>query len=153
MRKVVPERLENGRLLEGYLQSETCDGFYGAFQINGPCGTGLRIIVSGGDPNDSVSQGWEHVSVSTPRRPPNWQEMCFVKSLCWEPEECVIEFHPPESDYINNHSHCLHLWKPPFDVPLPPAILVGIKNAGIIKSEVEAIALKREIDKHLGILS
>jgi hypothetical protein len=59
--------------------------------------------------------------------------MCFVKSLFWDDEETVIQFHPAVSAYVNNHSHCLHLWKPPFDMPLPPSILVGIKALGTLK--------------------
>src|SRR3954463_731637 len=107
MRKVLPERLEAGRQ-----EGERDWGAYGSFIVQGPCGERLRIIASGADADDWLAHGWEHVSVSTRRRPPNWQEMCFVKDLFWEPEECVVQFHPPRSEYINNHPHCLHLWRP-----------------------------------------
>jgi hypothetical protein len=70
--------------------------------------------------------GWEHVSVSVDGRVPNWQEMCFVKNLFWSDEECVVQFHPPKSEYVNLHPYCLHLWKPlERDVLLPPSLLVG----------------------------
>lgn len=63
---------------------------------------------------------WEHVSVSA-STVPTWGEMCWVKSLFWEPEEVVIQYHPPESQYVNVHGRVLHLWKPVGVVlPMPP---------------------------------
>ena len=136
MKKTVPERLEKGRFTVGPTASQSSWGFYGAFEIHGPCGEFLRIVASGADADDVMSDGWEHVSVSTRRRPPNWQEMCFVKDLCWEPEECVVQFHPPRSEYVNNHAHCLHLWKSTKHTqPLPPSILVGCKDLGELTPE------------------
>lgn len=82
---------------------------------------------------DAEETGWEHVSVSTDQRErcPSWQEMCIVKALFWDAEETVIQFHPPESEYVNNHPGCLHLWKcVSQEFPLPPSILVGIKDSG-----------------------
>lgn len=76
----------------------------------------------------SDGAGWEHVSVSTPFRTPSWAEMCYVKSLFWDDEDCVVQYHPPKSVYVNNHEHCLHLWRPiGKDIPIPESILVGIR--------------------------
>jgi hypothetical protein len=141
MRKVLPEKLEAGRQTTGPFASHSSWGAYGRFFVQGPCGARLCIVASGGDPTDTESQGWEHVSISTERRPPNWSEMCFVKDLFWAPEECVIQYHPPRSEYVNNHPHCLHLWKPPFDVPLPPSVMVGVKSLGLLTAE-EAAAVR-----------
>ncbi len=141
MRSILPERLEAGRITTGLGASRRDFGPYGAFKVYGPCGADLMIVASGADYPDA--HGWEHVSISTPRRPPNWQEMCFVKDLFWSDEECVIQFHPPKSEYVNNHPHCLHLWRninQPF--PLPPSILVGLKDRGLL-SEDEAYALRK----------
>lgn len=78
---------------------------------------------------DGAQTGWDHVSVSLPSRCPNWNEMCVVKDLFWEKDEAVVQFHPPESDYVNMHPYCLHLWRPTtFNLTLPPSILVGFKN-------------------------
>jgi len=55
--------------------------------------------------------GWEHVSVSFSHRCPTWDEMCIVKDLFWNEDECVVQYHPPKTEYVNNHPHCLHLWK------------------------------------------
>lgn len=75
----------------------------------------------------SDGAGWEHVSVSLKTRTPTWNEMCFIKNLFWDEEDCVIQFHPPKSDYINNHEYCLHLWRPiEIEIPRPNKNLVGI---------------------------
>lgn len=136
MRTKLPEKLEAGRVRSGPAASSPSWGAYGQFFVQGPCGEKLCIVASGADADDALSQGWEHVSVSTRRRCPNWIEMCFVKELFWEPSECVIQFHPPQSEYVNNHPNCLHLWKPTkCDVPLPPSILVGVKAMGVLTPE------------------
>jgi len=68
---------------------------------------------------------WEHVSVSLKNRTPNWKEMCFIKDLFWDEEDCVIQYHPPKSKYVNNHKNVLHLWRPMnIDIPMPPLIMV-----------------------------
>jgi hypothetical protein len=126
MRNVLPEKLEAGRVRGGPYGSDRSLGPYGCFNIQGPCGSALHIMATAG-----FDTGWEHVSVSTPRRPPNWQEMCFVKDLFWADDECVMQLHPPKADYVNNHPHCLHLWKPTrTTIPTPPAVLVGNRALG-----------------------
>jgi len=122
------EKLEKGRIRHGEYAS-TSGHMYGAFEIFGPKGTLLRIISSG---FDELTDGWEHVSVSTTHRPPNWAEMCMVKDLFWNEDECVIQYHPPRKVYVNYHPHCLHLWRPDFvEIPLPPMILIGPSDTGI----------------------
>lgn len=101
---------------------------YGAFLIPFE-GRDLRVIASDGALE--ISEGWEHVSVSLPNRCPNWREMSFIKDHFWSEQDTVIQFHPQKSEYINNHPHCLHLWKPPYEVTLPPYFLVGLKNVRI----------------------
>lgn len=62
-------------------------------------------------------------------RCPTWAEMCFIKNIFWGPDEAVIQIHPKEADYINNHPFCLHLWRPTDqEIPVPDPILVGIKQ-------------------------
>ena len=78
----------------------------------------LRIQASDG-------MGWEHVSVSTAIRCPTWAEMSFVKDLFWDEEDCVMQLHPPKSQYVNNHPYCLHLWRPTSQaIPQPDMIQV-----------------------------
>ncbi len=69
--------------------------------------------------------GWEHVSVSFSTRCPTWEEMCKVKDMFWNEDECVIQYHPPKSEYVNNHPYCLHLWrKAGEDFERPPKTFV-----------------------------
>lgn len=91
------------------------DGF--ALQIEFH-GAELRIIASWG-------LDWDHVSIHIEGRCPTWAEMCFVKNIFWENSECVIQYHPPDKQYIDVHSHCLHLWRPQkTEIPMPPLNLV-----------------------------
>jgi hypothetical protein len=127
MKNTIPEKLEAARVLHGPYASDPSYGMTGAFVMQGPKGYVLHIISSGVDSEFN----WEHVSVSVERRPPNWAEMCFVKDLFWDDEECVMQLHPPKSDYVNCHPNCLHLWKPVGqDIPRPPSELVGPTNQG-----------------------
>lgn len=78
----------------------------------------------------SNEQGWEHVSVTlNKKRCPDWEEMCMIKQLFWDKEDCVVQYHPPESENISYHPYCLHLWRPTDQViPQPPSIFVGPKG-------------------------
>lgn len=89
---------------------------YGMFAVKG-----MRVISSG----VSEETGWEHVSVSRPDRCPSWEDMCIIKKLFWRDDETVVQFHPKETSYINNHPYCLHLWKKTGEeFELPPEICV-----------------------------
>lgn len=77
----------------------------------------------------SDGQGWEHVSVTIneSKKPPVWEVMDHVKNLFWDSEDCVLQYHPPKSVYVNTHPNCLHLWKPiGIDIPIPEPQLVGV---------------------------
>ncbi len=103
---------------------------YGRFVIPGgnACGRPLCAIACDGE----LTDGWEHVSVTIYGKPtsiPSWNEMCLIKDLFWEQDAWVLQFHPPASEYVNNHEGCLHLWRQTkLPVPTPPSVLVGIKN-------------------------
>lgn len=113
----VPEQY---RVKTGMLASDESYGNNGLFLIPFESYE-LQVIASDGE-------GWEHVSVSLRNRTPNWKEMCFIKSLFWDEQECVVQYHPPQSEYVNNHDYCLHLWRPTGqEIPMPPSILVGIR--------------------------
>jgi len=79
----------------------------------------------------SDGEGWEHVSVSitNSKRCPTWEEMCFIKNMFWDSDDAVVQFHPSEKDYVNNHPYCLHLWRPTNQIlPTPDPLMVGIKS-------------------------
>lgn len=74
----------------------------------------LKVIASFGE-------GWDHVSVSTERRCPTWEELEHVKRLFFKDDETAMQLHLPPSDHINIHPYVLHLWRPQkADIPLPP---------------------------------
>jgi glycosyltransferase involved in cell wall biosynthesis len=91
----------------------------------------VRVVIATAATNPD-SAGWDHVSVSVSDRGgiyncalPTWQEMSMIKDLFWDEEECVIQFHPPKSQYVNNYN-ALHLWKPAQrEIPQPPTWLIG----------------------------
>lgn len=131
MRDKVPADLERRRMdvrQAGY--GHYPGTWVGAFCV--PVGPAwLYLIASDGSEwADSGLPGepWEHVSVSVrgEKRCPTWDEMCAVKRLFWDDEECVVQFHPPLSEYVNHHPYTLHLWKPVgVNLPTPPAECVG----------------------------
>jgi hypothetical protein len=111
------------RLREGPLQTTDAAGNNGAFAVYLAHGQRVAVIASDGGLTDGP---WEHVSVSRRDRCPLWDEMCQVKSLFWDAEDCVVQYHPPASRYVNAHPFCLHLWRRPgYAFPLPPSLLVG----------------------------
>jgi hypothetical protein len=141
-------KLEEYRYQDGELGSPPGSEF-GAFLVPGPCGEKLKIVASGDATGlrgvEPELWGWEHVSVSTRRRIPNWQEMCYVKDLFWAPEECVVQFHVPKSAWISNHPYCLHMWRwAKGEFPAPPSLLVGVKEAGELRGPAHAAQVKRQ---------
>ena len=80
----------------------------------------------------SYAGGWEHVSIDGKKRTPDWEEMCKLKDMFFDNDECCVQYHPPKSEYVNNAPYCLHIWKPieknNGKLPTPPSILVGLKG-------------------------
>lgn len=108
---------EAKRIAAGRLGSTSDAGNNGAFHTR--FGTRDVFMIA------SDGQGWEHVSVSIGGRQadrcPTWEEMCKVKSWFWDAEDCVVQFHPPKSEYVNNHPYVLHLWRQTnTNYPTPP---------------------------------
>ena len=125
----VPER---SRITTGPMATQPGEGQYGAFDVMSPePGWHLALICDDGTDGDvPESLGWEHVSVHAYRgrksRTPVWKEMIYVKALCWDDEDVVVQYHPKKSEYVNLHQNVLHLWRSrvqPF--PTPPPNLVG----------------------------
>lgn len=121
---------ENFRLRKGILSSDSSYGCNGFFVIPHYRIANYDICCQCSD-----GYGWQHVSVTVakrgekPSRCPTWEEMCFVKDQFWGKDETVIQYHPQETEYINNHKFCLHLWKPDnIALPLPDSLMVGIKS-------------------------
>jgi hypothetical protein len=120
--------LNNLHMFDHYRQRKVERSFYGtdgdatcgAFCISSPIdGSDLMVIASSDD-------GWDHVSVSRRNRCPNWPEMAYIKKLFFQKDATVMELHVPESQHINLHPNCLHLWRPQdAEIPRPPAYMVA----------------------------
>ncbi len=109
------------RIRKGTLASEDRFGNNGAFMLSTYAGPELAVIASDGE-------GWEHVSVSVQGRTPTWEEMCFVKDKFWDAEDCIVQYHPRASEYVNHHPYTLHMWRPIGKrIITPPSWMVGPK--------------------------
>jgi len=143
----VPERARD--TTHPQLASTAADGNNGCFYVDSPePGWMLALICSDGTESpDEPAYQWEHVSVHAYRdqkieivgllgrgskpghkmRTPTWKEMAFVKDLCWDAEDVVMQLHPRKSEYVNQHPHVLHLWRPVHAaISTPPSELVGV---------------------------
>ena len=116
--------------LENYRLRNDERKYYG---VNGDSRNGIfKVFVHGKSFRGiaSTGGGWDHVSVSpgSPSRKkcPTWDEMCAIKAMFFEPEEVAVEYHPAESEYVNNHPYCLHIWRPNngATLPTPPKLFV-----------------------------
>lgn len=116
------------RVQSGHLRTTAADGNNGWFFVHSvKFKKVLRCLASDG-------MGWEHVSVTVHGRCPSWLEMCHVKRLFWGPDDVVVQIHPPEAEYVNNHKHCLHLFRKAGTndfLERPPAILVGVPTTAV----------------------
>lgn len=83
-----------GRWGDGY----TCQ------QISG----GLRVIVDCEEKNDGHE--WLHVSCSRKSWTPTHEDMAVVKQDFIGEDRYAYSIWPPKEQYVNIHSHCLHLW-------------------------------------------
>jgi hypothetical protein len=124
--------LSKYRVRVGEFGTDDAIGRYGAFQITRGR-LGFVVIAASAEKEPEIE--WEHVSVravelshkgnETGSRTPTWAEMCAIKALFWDEDECVVQFHPPKADYVNRHPHVLHLWKLKTSAfPRPPKGLV-----------------------------
>lgn len=108
------------RIRDGALGSDDSIGNNGAFLIRTNRFQFFTVASDGA--------GWEHVSITIRNAPrcPTWDEMCFIKSLFWNDEDMVVQFHPPKSEHVNIHKFCLHLWRSKdLVIPNPPKWMVG----------------------------
>jgi hypothetical protein len=118
MKSRLPSNLEKYRVEHPMYIKPKVGSIEGCFKI--PFGNVKLTVISG------CGESWDHVSVSLPHRCPKWKEMCFIKNLFFEKYELVLQFHPPESDYVNICKTVLHLWRPwNQTIHLPPKWMLG----------------------------
>ena len=125
MKKIFGLAVEDGRdRTDMHFATKSGDRF-GLFRFKSPfSGATLRVIVGNAEIFEEGfpgQEGWDHVSVSCIDKPPRWEDMCYIKDLFFDEDECVMQLHPPKKDYVNTHENCLHLWKPArTPIPVPP---------------------------------
>jgi hypothetical protein len=147
MRKKRPDVLTRNKVKHNDPRYQTArDDWAGVYVVRGPLGDHLFLMIGPGEPAIVWLQSgfdfpaWDHVSVSVAikspedmnnRRLPTWEEMHYVKRLCWDDEETVIQIHAPADAYVNENRWVLHLWKPiGIEIPLPPTKTIGSKVTG-----------------------
>lgn len=132
--KTVKEILESNHIYTGGLDFAE-DGLMGYININR---IDMSFVASWGG-------GWEHISVSPLKHnvTPSWDVMCKVKDVFFRDDEAVIQIHPPKSQYVNNRTNCLHLWRPiDQELVLPPSFMVGLKKGETLED------IKKNIDNY-----
>lgn len=123
---MVPEqyRVKNHR----DFATDESDGWNGYFLVplsGNPARPKLQAVVLISD-----GLGWKHLSISlvNKKRTPTWEELQKVKEMFFEPDEWVVQFHPPKLEHVNNHDYCLHLWHSlAWPMPVPESFLVGFE--------------------------
>lgn len=119
--------MKNLDLLEKYRLRDKEKECYGC---NGDSGNGMFKVFIDGRAFFVIASnggGWDHISVQlkNKKRLPTWDEMCAIKDMFFEPEECVVQYHPAKSEFVNDNEWVLHLWKPTTcEMPKPPIIFV-----------------------------
>lgn len=117
-----------------FIEAEAPNDGMGGWYYDSTSGKRLNFIFS-------YQMGWEHLSVSMPSKTPTWDMMCRMKDIFWNEDETCVEYHPAKSQYVNMHSHCLHIWRPIYCkefctdpeskeelLPVPPHLLVGFRD-------------------------
>lgn len=79
------------------------EGGFALVQIGG----GLRVLIDCEVKSDGNE--WIHVSCSAKSWTPTHEDMALVKRE-FIGDRYAYSVWPPESQYVNIHSHCLHLW-------------------------------------------
>lgn len=129
----IPEIAERQRVTNHPHLASPKNALYGCFVLIRPRGIKLNVIVSNGVDTPTLAPDgstiiWEHVSVSVASKPPRcptWEEMEFVRHTFWEPEDTVLQFHPPASQKVDLHQFTLHMWRGiGLNIFLPPQSFV-----------------------------
>lgn len=79
--------------------------------------TNLKVIISGAVELDGKK--WIHVSLSRKSRVPTYAEIAIVKRIFIGRDKKAVQVFAPESQHVNIHPYCLHLWHCVDGDPLP----------------------------------
>ena len=70
--------------------------------------TGLTVLLSASVEGDG--RDWLHVSLSRRTELPSWDDLVRVKRDFVGPERTALQVLPPETEWVNDHPSCLHLF-------------------------------------------
>lgn len=59
----------------------------------------------------SVEDGMNHISLSNPHRLPTYEEMKTARYKICPDVKYMAQIFPPESEFVNVHPNCLHLYE------------------------------------------
>lgn len=69
---------------------------------------GRSVIITGGVQLDD--RPWLHLSVARQNRMPSYKDLAEVKDLFIGASRQAIQIFPPDTNHVNLHKFCLHLW-------------------------------------------
>ena len=70
----------------------------------------FRFGISDNDRFDKDDERWRHLSMSHHSRLPTYAELKSARYTFFPPDAEVVQVFPPESEFVNCHPFCLHLW-------------------------------------------
>tara|TARA_R110002050_G_scaffold191532_6_gene326335 strand:- start:3818 stop:4243 length:426 start_codon:yes stop_codon:yes gene_type:complete len=117
-RTPLPSPLPTITLPAGWRVGEIAEDGFAAFN------PARKLIVICSEAIEGDGKPWRHVSVSLPKRVPNYEEMCLVKRIFIGDDREAYSVWPRKSHHVNIHPHCLHLWCP-MDGPALPDFSLG----------------------------
>lgn len=79
----------------------------------------LGLVVIESTATEKDGKKWYHVSLSRKSRLPSYDDMKVVKDHFIGKHNHAIQVFAPESEHVNLHSYCLHLWHCLEGSPLP----------------------------------
>jgi hypothetical protein len=90
--------------------------------------SGLRVLIDVSLKDDD--RHWLHVSVSRKGWVPSWEDLKLVKNTFIGAERDAIMVLPRQSEYVNLHATCHHLWYCVTAKPLPDfaGYIEGVKS-------------------------
>jgi hypothetical protein len=92
---------------------------------------GALLVIDSDDQDFGDGQRWHHVSFSTRRRLPDWNEIKLVRTLFFPPDAEVIQVFPPVDEWVNTHAYTFHLWQCKTRRLTPPAFQYAVGIPGI----------------------
>lgn len=100
------------------------------------------VVVASDKAEKEGADPWEHISIaihSLKPRAPYKHEIEFLKNKFWGEKDDVFQYYPSEK-FKDDNPLIVHLWrKPGFEMPIPPAELMGLDKKSMLTIVKSAI--------------